>query len=189
MPLNQTVVARRSGTCAKRDRNAATFPAPVIGLPRRRHQTTAVGDQHHFGGEHFHQSLHVARGDGGHELLDRGQLLGPIHLHPRPPRCHVFVGTMRNLPDGGRALAHHLGDLLVGRLEHLAEDEDGSLRRTEGLQHREHGNRDVLGQLCILGHVGAGEQRLGQPFPHVLLPRRDTVRSRFNACRVTIRTR
>ena len=57
-----------------------------------------------------------------------------------------------------------------GRLEHLVQHEHGPLGRTEGLQHREHRDRDVLGELGVLGHIGTGEQRLGQPFPHVLLP-------------------
>ena len=67
-------------------------------------------------------------------------------------------------------LAHDLGDLVVGCLEHLVQHEHGPLGRTEGLQYREHRDRDVLGELGVLGHIGTGEQRLGQPFPDVVLP-------------------
>jgi hypothetical protein len=67
-------------------------------------------------------------------------------------------------------LPTNLGDLVVRRLEHLVQHEYGSLGRTEGLEHREHSDRDVLGELGVLGRIGTGEQRLGQPFPHILLP-------------------
>jgi hypothetical protein len=107
---------------------------------------------------------------GRHELLDGGLLLGSVHLHPWPPRRDVLAGTVRDLPYRGRGLAHHLGDLLVRRLEHLAQHEHCPLGRTEGLQHGEHRDRDVLAELGVLGHIGTGEQRLGQPFPDVLLP-------------------
>ena len=103
-------------------------------------------------------------------LLECRLLLGPVHLHPRPPRRDVLAGTVRDLPDRGRGLAHDLGDLVVWRLEHLVQHEHGPLGWTKGLQHGEHGDRDVLGQLGVLGHIGTGQQRLGQPFPDVLLP-------------------
>ncbi len=46
----------------------------------------------------------------------------------------------------------------------------------EGLQHGQHRDRDALGELDVLGHVGAGQQRLGQPLADVLLapPRQRT---------------
>ena len=170
IPLNQAVVDTRFGTCARRAMNAATFSAPLRGLRAAGNEASAVGDQHHFGGEQFHQPLHVARGDGGHELLDSCQLLRSIHLHPWPPRRDVLVGSVCDLADRGRALAHHFCDLLVRRLEHLAEHEHGTLSRTQGLEHGEHGYRDILGKLSVLRHIGAGEQRLGQPLPDVVLP-------------------
>jgi hypothetical protein len=75
---------------------------------------------------------------------------------------------MRDLSDRGGGLAHRLGDLVVRRLEHLAQHGHRPLDRTEGLRHGEHRDRDVRGELGVLGHIGAGEQRLGQPLPDVL---------------------
>jgi hypothetical protein len=65
-------------------------------------------------------------------FVDGRLLLGSVHLHPRPPRRDVLAGTVRDLPDRGRGLAHHLGDLMVRRLEHLAQHEHCPLGRTEG---------------------------------------------------------
>jgi hypothetical protein len=66
--------------------------------------------------------------------------------------------------------AYDLGYLLVWRLQHLAQNEYCPFVRSERLQHDEHCDRDVLGKLGVLGNLGTGEQRLGQPFPHILLP-------------------
>ena len=78
-----------------------------------------------------------------------------------PPR------PVRDLADRGRALADGLGDLVVAHGEHLAQHEHRPLGGREGLQHQQHGHRDAVGQLDVLGHVGRGEQRLGQPGPDI----------------------
>ena len=54
-------------------------------------------------------------------------------------------------------------DEIAGTVDKSAFD------RAKRLEHGEHRDRDVLGELDVLGDVGAGEQRLGQPHPHVRL--------------------
>ena len=76
---------------------------------------------------------------------------------------------VRDLADRGRALADGFGDLVVGQVEHLAEHEHRPLGRREGLQDQQHRHRDAVGQLDVLGHVGRGQQRLGQPGADVRL--------------------
>jgi len=77
----------------------------------------------------------------------------------------VTAGPVRDLPDRVRALAHRRRDLLVRRAEHLAQHEDGPLGRRQRLQHDQQRHRHALGELDVLGHVGRGEQRLGQHCP------------------------
>jgi hypothetical protein len=81
----------------------------------------------------------------------------------------VVASPVGDLADGGRGLADGLGDLVVGRVEHLAQHEHGALRRTERLEHGEHRDRDALGELDVGGDVRARQQRLRQPFADVLL--------------------
>ena len=107
--------------------------------------------------------------DRGQEPLDDRLLLGPVHLHPRPARGHVLPRAVGDLPHGGRRLADRLRDLVVRHVEHLAQHEHRPLGRVERLQHGEHRDRDALGELDVVGHVGAGEQRLGQPLADVVL--------------------
>ena len=59
-----------------------------------------------------------------------------------------------DLPDSGRRLVHHLGDLVVRRLEYLTQDEHGPLGRAEGLQHGQKGDRHALSELDVLSHIG-----------------------------------
>src|SRR5215211_6747026 len=68
-----------------------------------------------------------------------------------------------------RRLVGSCSDLGVGHLEDLAQDEDRPFGGRKGLQHGQHRDRDALSQLDVLGHVGRGGQRLGQPLPDVLL--------------------
>ena len=109
------------------------------------------------------------RSDRGEEPVDDLLLLGAVDLHPRSPRGHVLARAVRDLPDRRRRLADRLGDLVVRHVEDLAQHEDRALGRRERLQHGQHRDRDALGELDVLGHVGAGEQRLGQPLADVVL--------------------
>ena len=79
----------------------------------------------------------IAGGNRGHEPFECCLLLGPVHQHPRPSRRHVLAGTVRDLPDSGRRLAHDLCDLVVWRLEHLVQYEHGPLDWSKGLEHRQ----------------------------------------------------
>ena len=49
------------------------------------------------------------------------------------------------------------------------QDEDRPFGGPQGLQPGQHRDRDAFGELDVLGHVAAGEQRLGQPLPEVFL--------------------
>ncbi|EOD70613.1 hypothetical protein H480_00135 [Amycolatopsis vancoresmycina DSM 44592] len=74
---------------------------------------------------------------------------------------------MRDLAHRGRALADGFGDLAVVQREHLAQHEHRPLGRPERLQHQQHRHRHAVGELDVLGDVGCGQQRLGQPRPDV----------------------
>ena len=70
------------------------------------------------------------------------------------------------------ALADHLGDLVVGVGEDLAQQERRALDGREPLEQHEEGERERVGQLGLGARVAGalvGEQRLGQPRPDVLL--------------------
>ena len=96
-------------------------------------------------------------------------MLGKINLYPRPPRGYMLPGPVSDLPDRSRRFVDRCSDVGVGQVEHLAQDEDCTFGGREGLQHGQHRDRDALGELDVLGHVGTGGQRLGQPLPDVLL--------------------
>jgi hypothetical protein len=81
----------------------------------------------------------------------------------------VVTRAARDLSHGGRGLVNRVGDLPVGHVEDLTEHKHGSLGRAQRLQDGEHRHRDALGQLDVLGDIGAGQQRLGQPLADVLL--------------------
>jgi hypothetical protein len=81
----------------------------------------------------------------------------------------VALRAVRDLPHGRRRLPDGIGDLVVRHVEDLAQHEDDPLCRPEGLQHGQHGDGQVLREPDVVRHVGAGEQRLGEPFADVLL--------------------
>jgi hypothetical protein len=81
----------------------------------------------------------------------------------------VLSGPVRDLPHGRLRLVDRRGDLGIGQVEDLAQHEDRALDRRQGLEHGEHRDRHALGQLDVVGHVGAGQQRLGEPLADVVL--------------------
>jgi hypothetical protein len=81
----------------------------------------------------------------------------------------VLAGAVRDLAHRGRRLVDRGGDVVVGEVEDLAQDEHRALGGRERLEHGQHRDRDALGELDVLGDVGAGEQRLGQPLADVVL--------------------
>ena len=123
----------------------------------------AVSQQDDVRREHVEQALQVTRFDRPLECLERAAGLGCGHGPARPPRRDVGAGPVRDLADRSRALADSFGDLVVLQTEHLAQHEHCPLGRRERLQHQQHRHRHALGQFDVLGHVGRGEQRLGQP--------------------------
>ena len=114
-------------------------------------------------------ALQVAAGDGGEEALHDLLLLAAADLHPRPSGGDVLAGPVADLAYGGRGLVDRLGDLGVRDVEDLAEHEHRALGRGQRLEHGEHRVGDAVRQLDVVGHVGRGQQRLGQPLADVLL--------------------
>ena len=113
--------------------------------------------------EDVEQALQVARLDRPLERLERGPGLGRGNDPARPARGDVRPRPVGDLADRGRALVDGFRDLVVLQIEHLAQHEHRPLGRRERLQHQQHRHRDAVGQLDVLGHVGRGQQRLGQP--------------------------
>jgi hypothetical protein len=142
---------------------------PVDWGLRRGHDSAAIGDQDHVRCDELHQLQQLPGSQRGQEPLHHGLLLRPAHPHPRPPGGHVRASPPSDLPHRNLRFPHSLSDLRVGHLENLAEDKHRSLRRPERLKHRQHRNRHALRQLDVLGDIGAGQQRLRQPLPHILL--------------------
>ena len=107
--------------------------------------------------------LQIARFGRPLERLERVSGLGRGNDPARSARRDVCPRPVRDLADRGRALVDGFRDLVVRQVEHLAQHEHRPLGRRERLQHQQHRHRDAVGQLDVLGHVGRGEQRLGQP--------------------------
>lgn len=131
----------------------------------------AVTQQDDVGGEDVEQTLHVTRLDRPAERVEGPSGLVRGDRPPGPARRDVGACPVGDLADGVPAPADGLGDLLVVEAEHLAEHEHRPLVRCERLHDQHHRHRDALRELDVLGHVGRGEQRLGQPGADVgLLP-------------------
>jgi hypothetical protein len=139
-------------------------------MPGRGNLTAAVGDRDNVGGEHVQQTLDVARVERGQEPVHYCLLLGWADLHSRTPPSHVVTGAVGDLPYRRRRLANGICDLVVRRVEDLAQHEHRALGRFECLQHGEHRHRAALGEHHIVGDVGAGQHGFGQPLFYVVLP-------------------
>ena len=84
-----------------------------------------------------------------------------LHVAPRPRRELAGVGL---------AGADDRRDLVVGVVEHLAQQERGPLLGREALEHDEEGQRQRVGELGLRGGlILACDQRLGQPLADVRL--------------------
>ena len=113
--------------------------------------------------EDVEQTLQIARFGRPLERRERVPGLGRGYHPARPALRDVRPRPVRDLADRGRAFADGFGDLVVGQVEHLAQHEHRPLVRREGLEHQQHRHRDAVGQFDVLGHVGRGQQGLGQP--------------------------
>ena len=168
-PLSQMAVVSMSARRAARPRKRGDLLGTLDRTTSRGDQAAAVGDDDDIGGEDVEETLQVALADGGEEALDDLLLLRRADRHPRTPGLDVLASAVGDLADGGGRLPDRLCDLVVGDVEHLAEHEHGALGRGERLEHGQHGDRDVLGELDIGGDVGARQQWLRQPLADVLL--------------------
>ena len=114
-------------------------------------------------------ALQVAGLHSEHEPVEDRLALPGAHLLARLTGLDVVAGAVGDLAHGGGRLVHGVRDLVVPDVEDLAQHEHRPLGRRQGLEHHEHRGRDAVGELDVLGHVGRGEQRLGQPRPDVRL--------------------
>ena len=114
----------------------------------------------------------------GVPVLSRGEELARqlvprllVGLETRLALLHVAAGAHGELARVVLRLADRLGDLVVGVVEHLAQQEHRALHRREAFEQHEEGHRHRVGHLGVLRGVGClvGEQRLGQPWPDVTL--------------------
>ena len=140
---------------------------PEDGSQRGLAHSPTVGDEQDVGGEHVDERLEVTGVGGDAEPLEDGRVLDAVDPLARAAGGHVLAGPVGDLAHGGRGSVDAVGDLVVGHVEHLAQHEDGPLHRGQGLQHEEHGRRDAVGELDVVGDVGDGDDRLGQPRPDV----------------------
>ena len=145
----------------------ATLSAPTTGRSDGLLDSAAVAQEDDVRREDVEQALQVAGLDRPPERLERVSGLGRGNDPARPARGDVGPRPVGDLADRGRALVDGFGDLVVLQVEHLAQHEHRPLGRRERLQHQQHRHRDAVGQLDVLGHVGRGQQRLGQPGPDV----------------------
>ena len=148
---------------------AGHLVGPDDGPRDRLLDSATVTEQNDVRREDVEQALQVARFRRPLERLERFSGLGRGNGPARPARRDVLPRPVRDLADRGLALVDCLGDLLVADDEHLAQHEHRPLGRGERLKHQQHRHRDAVGQLGVLGHVGRGEHRLGQPGADVRL--------------------
>jgi hypothetical protein len=149
---------------AKADRQqAGDLAGSDDGPGHRLLDPAAVAEQDDVRREDVEQALQIPRLGRPLERVERRASLDRGDGPARPPRRDVRARPVRDLADGGRALVDRLCDLVVFEVEHLAQHEYRPLGRRERLEHQQHRHRDTLGQLDVLGHVGRGQQRLGQP--------------------------
>src|SRR5690606_41879231 len=79
--------------------------------------------------------------------------------------------TVRTTPPVCLALLHRLGDVVVARTDDFAKEEDCPFRWGEGFEEAEEGDRERVGELCLIGRAPGrpGLDRLRKPGPDVLL--------------------
>ena len=147
-------------------------PADLVGGFENPHrslaQTTGVTDQTSLGGQQRHEPLKVAARRGGEEPLGQLAPFGRVDVVAGPPLVDVLTCPSGELTHRGLRTVEHAGDLGVRVSEYLAEHEHRALRRREGLQDDEDGERDGVGEHGPLGSVRNGvhvvrDIGLGQP--------------------------
>ncbi len=128
-----------------------------------------VGQQRDVRREDVQQALQISGLDGSLEGAERVPGLGGRHDLAWPAGRDVTSGSMRDLANRRRLPVDGRGDLVVLEPEDITQYEDRSFGRAECFQDEEHRHRDALGQFDVLGDIGGGQQRLGQPRADVRL--------------------
>ena len=117
----------------------------------------------------------------------RGDLLALLarDVEAAPALLDVAVGPGQDLAAVRRALADDRGDLLVGVVEHLAQQEHRALDGRELLEQVQERERQRVGRLGVPRRL-VGHDRLGQPLAGVGLAAHRAERSWSIASRVMI---
>lgn len=127
----------------------------------------AVGPQRHVRRQELHQPFQVAAEGRGHEPLGHLPLEARGDLGTGAAGLDMLAGAVGELPHRGGVAADHGGDLGVGVGEDLVQDEHRPLQRGERLQHHQQRERERVGPYGLVGGVGGGDERFGQPGPDV----------------------
>ncbi len=92
-------------------------------------------------------------------------------LEARPALLDVLAGAGAELAHVVLALADDRRDLPVRVVEHVVQQQHGSLLGREALQQHQHRQRQRIGRLRVAGRIVAtvGDDRLGQPLADVVL--------------------
>ena len=108
---------------------------------------------------------------GGEKPLGELLALLPRGLEPRAALPDVTPGPARELAHVVLALADDLRDLRIAVVEHVVQEQRGSLLGRQALEQHQHRQRQRVGHLGVLGWIvdAVGEDRLGQPLADVLL--------------------
>lgn len=94
-----------------------------------------------------------------------------IDVESASPLIDVLARAGQDLPAVGLALLDDRGDLLVGIVEDLAQQEDRPLDRRQRLEQHHERDRQRIGELGRLRGVAlaGGDQRLGKPRAEIAL--------------------
>src|SRR5262249_52474120 len=107
-------------------------------------------------GEHAGDRGDVTLRRRRHECGEETLVCFAARFEPRPVGCDVLRRAMKQLPARSLADVEGLGDLGVGVVEHLVEQEHGSLFRIEALQQNEEAELDRLEVERRRGQDGLG---------------------------------
>ena len=151
--------------------SAATLPCADDGPANRRGLAAVVGRPGGPRCQQRHQSVHVAGGRRGQELLgDLCRPLGVDGTEPVASGVHVLAGAVRHLSHSCRGFADRFGDFVVVEAERLAQHEHRPLVGGERFEKNQHRHRNRFGENDIGGGIAVVEQQwLRKPRPDVVL--------------------
>ena len=126
---------------------------PKIARAARGRLAAAVAAEDDVVGQQLLQPREIAVLDGGEEAGGEFLALLTRGLEPRAPLRHMPASPGGELAGVLLAGADDLRDPVVGLVEHLAQQERGTLLGREGLEHDEEGERQRVGHLGLAGGI------------------------------------